>query len=65
MKADNSFNCIDKKGCVSDKLRREYLDVRTTDLSDMSQVTCLGDMQDDDEFHQKEEKIENCFLLGL
>lgn len=65
MKADNSFNWMDKIGCVSDKLCREYLDVRTTDLSDMSQVTCLRDMQDDDEFDQKEERIENCFLLGL
>lgn len=46
---------MDKKGCHSDKLCREYLDVRTKDLSDMSQVTSLSDMQGDDELHQKEE----------
>lgn len=54
-----------KKGCVSDKVCREYLDVRTKNLLEMSQVTNLSDMQDDDEFDQKEERVENVFLLGL
>lgn len=54
-----------KKGCVSDKVCREYLDVRTKNLLEMSQVTSLSDMQDDDEFDQKEERIDNVFLLGL
>lgn len=56
---------MDKKGHVSDKLCREYLNVRTKDLSEMNQGTSLGDMQDDDGFDQKEERKENFFLLGL
>lgn len=56
---------MDKKGRVSDKLCKEYLNVRTKDLSEMNQGTSLGDMQDDDGFDQKEERKENFFLLGL
>lgn len=64
MKADACSNCGWLEKGVSDKLCREHLDARTKNLSERSQVTSLSDMQDGDEFDQKQER-KNFFPLGL
>lgn len=65
MKADSSFTCGWLKQFVSHKLCRQCLVARTKNLSEPSQVTSPNDMQDGDEFDQKEEGIKNFFPLGL